>query len=66
MFFQDGCIDFEEFMVVFCVLDGGQPREVLAKIFRMFDVNGDGQSTAMCLLFYGMSRRFLMLFLKFI
>ena len=47
MNFQDGCIDFEEFMVVFCVLDGGQPREVLAKIFRMFDVNGDGQSLAM-------------------
>ena len=40
---QDGYIDFEEFMVVFCVLSGGEPKDVLGKIFRMFDVNGDGE-----------------------
>lgn len=40
---QDGYIDFEEFMVVFCVLSGGEPKDVLGKIFRMFDVNGDGR-----------------------
>lgn len=40
---KDGYIDFVEFMVVFHILSEGTPEEVLLRLFRTFDVNGDGQ-----------------------
>ena len=39
---DDGFIDFTEFMLVFHIMSDGAPEEVLTKIFRVFDVNGDG------------------------
>ena len=39
---SDGFIDFTEFMLVFHIMSEGAPEEVLTKIFRVFDVNGDG------------------------
>ena len=58
---NDGFIDFIEFMVLFHILSGilnswvnvfdnyftsdGTPQDVLAKIFRVFDVNSDGTIT---------------------
>ena len=39
---NDGYIDFVEFMVIFHIMDGGTPEEVLEKIFRVFDINSDG------------------------
>ena len=39
---KDGFIDFTEFMLVFHIMSEGAPEEVLTKIFRVFDVNGDG------------------------
>ena len=41
-----GYIDFTEFMVVFHILNDGTPEEVMSKIFRVFDLNGDGVITA--------------------
>merc|ERR1712107_749272 len=34
--------DFVEFMVVYTIMAGGTDKEVLAKLFRLFDVNSDG------------------------
>ena len=39
---KDGFIDFTEFMLVFHIMSNGTVEEVLTKIFRVFDVNGDG------------------------
>merc|ERR1712126_84151 len=39
---NDGFIDFTEFMLVFYIMSDGTVEEVLAKIFKVFDVNGDG------------------------
>ena len=39
---QDGFIDFHEFMTVFMILTGDEPKSVLEKMFRMFDVNSTG------------------------
>ena len=39
---KDGFIDFTEFMLVFHIMSDGTVEEVLTKIFRVFDVNGDG------------------------
>merc|ERR1712198_457691 len=39
---HDGVIDFTEFILVFHILSEGTPEDVLTKIFRVFDVNGDG------------------------
>merc|ERR1711953_1637921 len=41
-----GDIDFTEFMVVFHIMSDGTPEEVMSKIFRVFDLNGDGVITA--------------------
>merc|ERR1712179_595656 len=38
---NDGYIDFVEFMLIFHIMSEGTPKEVLEKIFRVFDVNGD-------------------------
>merc|ERR1711915_217914 len=38
-------IDFTEFMTTFLIMADGEPEEVLTKIFRVFDVNGDGSIT---------------------
>ena len=42
---NDGEVDFVEFMVIFFILSGGAPEEVLKKIFRLFDANNDGTIT---------------------
>merc|ERR1712083_487294 len=42
---NDGYIDFVEFMVIYYIMSDGTPEEVLGKIFRVFDVNGDGTIT---------------------
>lgn len=39
---NDGYIDFVEFMVIFYIMSDGTPEEVLGKIFRVFDLNCDG------------------------
>ena len=39
---QDDFIDFVEFMLVYNILAGGTPEEILQKVFRLFDVNSDG------------------------
>merc|ERR1711910_121780 len=39
---DDGYVDFVEFMMIYYIMSDGTPEEVLAKIFRMFDVNSDG------------------------
>merc|ERR1712212_544668 len=39
---DDGYIDFVEFMVIFYIMAEGSAEEVLGKIFRVFDVNSDG------------------------
>ena len=39
---KDVFIDFTEFMLVFHIMSDGTVEEVLTKIFRVFDVNGDG------------------------
>lgn len=41
-----GSIDFTEFMVVYHIMNEGTPEEVMSKIFRVFDLNGDGVITA--------------------
>ena len=40
-----GFIDFHEFMTVFMILTGDQPRSVLEKMFRIFDVKSTGTIT---------------------
>ena len=40
--FQDGHIDFREFMIVLYVMSNGSPEENLKQIFRVFDINNDG------------------------
>merc|ERR1712198_660596 len=39
---DDGYVDFVEFMIIYYIMSDGSPEEVLAKIFRVFDVNSDG------------------------
>merc|ERR1711936_776800 len=39
---KSGFIDFTEFMLVFYIMSDGTTEEVLGKIFRIFDVDGDG------------------------
>ena len=39
---DDGHIDFVEYMVLFTILDGGEPEGILDKLFRLFDHNSDG------------------------
>ena len=41
-----GSIDFTEFMLVYHIMNDGTPEEVISKIFRVFDLNGDGVITA--------------------
>jgi len=41
-----GGIDFTEFMILFHIMDDGTPEQVLGRIFRVFDVNGDGVITS--------------------
>ena len=41
----DGVIDFHEFMTVFMILTGDEPRSVLEKIFLIFDVDNSGLIT---------------------
>merc|ERR1712012_1490548 len=38
----DANVDFVEFMMIYYIMSDGSPEEVLAKIFRVFDVNSDG------------------------
>merc|ERR1711868_284263 len=40
--FQDGHIDFREFMIVLYIMSNGTPEENLKQIFRVFDINNDG------------------------
>ena len=40
--FQDGHIDFREFMIVLYIMSNGSPEENLKQIFRVFDINNDG------------------------
>ena len=42
---EQGFIDFHEFMTVFMVLTGDDPRTVLEKMFRIFDVESTGTIT---------------------
>merc|ERR1711915_663698 len=42
---KNGTIDFTEFMIIFHIMSDGTVEEVLTKIFRVFDVNGDGVIT---------------------
>ena len=43
--FQDGHIDFREFMIVLYIMSNGSPEENLKQIFRVFDINNDGTIT---------------------
>ena len=43
--FQDGHIDFREFMIVLYIMSNGTPEENLKQIFRVFDINNDGTIT---------------------
>ena len=40
---NDGFINFEEFLCVFHIMSDGSNEHVLRKVFRVFDVNGDGR-----------------------
>ena len=42
---RDDHIDFVEFMNIFSMLAGGDPKEILNNLFRVFDVDGDQQIT---------------------
>ena len=42
---NDGVIDFHEFMTVFMILTGDDPRTVLEKMFLIFDVDNSGLIT---------------------
>ena len=44
-YFQDGHIDFREFMIVLYIMSNGTPEENLKQIFRVFDINNDGKIT---------------------
>merc|ERR1712111_264062 len=39
---NDGYIDFPEFMIIYFLMNEGSAHEVLSRICRVFDVNGDG------------------------
>lgn len=39
---KDGHIDFREFMIVLYIMSNGTPEENLKQIFRVFDINNDG------------------------
>ena len=39
----NGSIEFREFMIVLTVLSKGTPRENLEQIYRIFDINDDGE-----------------------
>ena len=41
--FQDGQIDFYEFMTVLHVMSRGSSEDNLRQIFRVFDINRDGR-----------------------
>ena len=41
----DGVIDFHEFMTVFMILTGDEPRSVLQRMFLIFDVDNSGLIT---------------------
>ena len=41
----DGVIDFHEFMTVFMILTGDEPRSVLERMFLIFDVDNSGLIT---------------------
>ena len=45
VYFQDGHIDFREFMIVLYIMSNGSPEENLKQIFRVFDINNDGTIT---------------------
>ena len=38
----DGYIDFKEFLTVLYIFGGGEPREKLTQVFRIFDFHDDG------------------------
>ena len=40
--FQDGHIDFREFMIVLYIMSNGTPQDNLKQIFKVFDINNDG------------------------
>ena len=42
LFFQDGHIDFREFMIVLYIMSNGTPQDNLKQIFKVFDINNDG------------------------
>ena len=42
LLFQDGFIDFREFMFVVYVMSSGSPEENLKQIFKLLDINNDG------------------------
>ena len=44
---NDDHIDFVEFMNIFKMLTGGDPREILTNLFRVFDLDGDQQITVL-------------------
>ena len=44
----DGVISFHEFMTVFMILTGDEPRTVLEKMFLIFDVDNSGLITKVC------------------
>ena len=39
---QDNYVTFVEFMVVYNILVNGNPKDILHKIFLIFDINNDG------------------------
>ena len=44
----DSVISFHEFMTVFMILTGDEPRAVLEKMFLIFDVDNSGLITKVC------------------
>lgn len=42
LLFQDGHIDFREFMIVLYIMSNGTPQDNLKQIFKVFDINNDG------------------------
>ena len=43
----DDHIDFVEFMNIFKMLAGGDPKEIMTNLFRVFDLDGDQQITVL-------------------
>ena len=43
----DEHIDFVEFMNIFKMLAGGDPKEIMTNLFRVFDLDGDQQITVL-------------------